>query len=216
MTPQREVDAALCLSIHVTSKCLGDTVTSNQSVFFSLSLRLTCFDSLLPSPVEEVYVQQLINRCKAWCASAVELIFNQTLRTDSWHRDLRQIKMSNCLFLCRGCLCEFLDLVCSGEPNRSVCIEMWTTVEIQFVLAVVNTHSILSNDPACAAYSVAILIFFFIVILDDRRKPLDKKIYILIRLLLHNLATRRRLKMTKNPKKMQKDTTWAKKTMFYF
>lgn len=66
-------------------------MTSNQSVSLSPSTHLTCFDSLLPSPVEEVYVQQLINRCKAWCASAVELIFNHTLCTDtglvSNHRD---------------------------------------------------------------------------------------------------------------------------------
>lgn len=161
-TAQREVDAAPCLSIPVTSKCRGaDAVTSNQSVFLSPSTHLTCFDSLLPSPVEEVYVQQLINRCKAWCASAVELIFNQTLRADSWHGDFVEITMSNCL-LCRGCLWDVFSLACSGKPNRSVCIEMWTTAEIQFVLAVVNIHDILSNVlasnsyPSCAAYSIAI------------------------------------------------------------
>lgn len=50
----------------------------------------------------------------------------------------------------------YFSLVCSAEPNRSVCTEMWATAEIQFVLAVVNVHSILSNVLACAAYSVAI------------------------------------------------------------
>lgn len=42
------------------------------------------------------------------------------------------------------------------EPNRSVCVEIWTTVEIQFVSAVLNIPNILSNVPArescyCAA-----------------------------------------------------------------
>lgn len=31
------------------------------------------------------------------------------------------------------------------KPNRSVCIEIWTTVEIQCVSAVLNIHNILSN-----------------------------------------------------------------------
>lgn len=70
--------------VHVTSKGAGaDTVTSNQSVFLSPSIHSACFDSLLPSPVEEVYVQQLITRCKAWCASAVGLISNQAPCADS-------------------------------------------------------------------------------------------------------------------------------------
>lgn len=87
-----------CLTGHVTSKSAdADTVTSNQSVFLSLSIRSACFDSLLPSPVEEVYVQQLITRCKAWCASAVELISNLTLCADSWHCDFLSVVMSNCL-----------------------------------------------------------------------------------------------------------------------
>lgn len=38
---------------------------------------MRCSDSLLPSAVEEVYIKQLINKCKAWCASG--LISNQTL-----------------------------------------------------------------------------------------------------------------------------------------
>lgn len=89
------------LTSHVTSKSAdADTVTSNQSVFLSPSIRSACFDSLLPSPVEEVYVQQLITRCKAWCASAVELISNRTLCGDSWPCGFLSIVMSNCLCVC--------------------------------------------------------------------------------------------------------------------
>lgn len=90
MTAQREVDAGPRPSVPVTTQSLGaDTLTSNQSVFLSPSTHLACFGSLPPPPAEEVYVQKLVNRCKAgvlllWNAASVTLSVLVVWRVFMW------------------------------------------------------------------------------------------------------------------------------------
>lgn len=82
MTTQREVHTADSLTNHFRSTCVSVdvcvcvslstliTVTSNQHVPLSSAALDFVFDSLLPSAVEEVYVKQLINKCKAFCCGS--------------------------------------------------------------------------------------------------------------------------------------------------
>lgn len=109
MTAQREVDAGPRPSAPVTAQSLGaDTLTSNQSVFLSPSTHLACLGSLPPPPAEEVYVQQLVNRCKA----AVLLL---------WKRSFSHALRACCV---EDVCVSSSSLVFHGKPNRSVCTEM--------------------------------------------------------------------------------------------